>query len=200
MIRNKSEKAIQHTMMGSGRADNHGGNEYAMCTPRGRSMNSRMALLLGFLALLAGPSGAQPAKSGASWTGTITATINAVDTGFTSVGTMNCNVKGSSARCTYTSTTKSSGKVSYVITETATQDHLQVSIVPGAGEWKMLVAAFISKGTKTITANGKSLSGGDVNIQAPNWEVPIPAPRDPNKLFGTWKNSSGDIIKWELSR
>ncbi len=165
-----------------------------------QSLKFRIAIILGFLALLVCPSGAQTARSGAPWTGTITATINAVDTGFTSVGTMNCNLTGSSARCTYTSTTKSSGKVSYVITETATQDHLQVSIIPGAGEWKMRVAAFISRGTKTITANGKSLSGGDVNIQAPNWEVPIPAPRDPNKVFGSWKNPLGDIIKWDLSR
>jgi hypothetical protein len=163
-------------------------------------MNFRIAIVLGFLALLVCPSGAQTAKSGAPWTGTITATINRADTGFTFVSTMNCNLKGSSARCTYTSTTKSSGKDSYVITETATQDHLQVSIIPGTGEWKMRVAAFISRGTKTITANGKSLSGGDVNIQAPNWDVPIPAPRDPNKLFGSWKNSSDGIIQWDLSR
>lgn len=163
-------------------------------------MNLRSAIALGFLALLVCPAGAQTGKSDAAWTGTITATINAAETGFTSVGIMNCNLRGSSARCTYTSTTKSSGKVSYVITETATQDHLQVSIIPGAGEWKMRVAAFISRGTKTITANGKSLSGGDVSIQAPNWEVPIPAPRDPNRLLGTWKNPLGDVIKWELSR
>ncbi len=163
-------------------------------------MNLRTAIVLVFLTLLVCPSGAQTARSGSPWTGTITATTNATDTGFTFVGTMNCNLTGSSARCTYTSTAKASGKDSFVITETATQDHLQVSIIPAAGEWKMLVAAFMSRGTKTITANGKTLSGGDVNIQAPNWEVPIPTPRDPNKLFGSWKNRSGDIIKWELSR
>jgi hypothetical protein len=163
-------------------------------------MNFRNAILLGVLALLACPSDAQTGRSAAPWTGTITATINAAEEGFTSVGTMNCNLTGSSARCTYTATTKASGKVSYVITETATQDHLQVSIIPAAGEWKMRVAAFMSRGTKTITANGKSLSGGDVAIQAPNWDVPIPAPRDPNKLVGSWKNPLGDIIKWELSR
>jgi hypothetical protein len=163
-------------------------------------MNFPVAIVWGFLALLVCPSSAQTASSGAPWTGTITATINATDTGFSSVGIMNCKLTRSSARCTYTSTTKSSGKVSYVITETATQDHLQVSIIPGAPEWKMRVAAFMSKGTKTITANGQSLSGGDVYIQAPNWDVPIPAPRDPNKLLGSWKNPLGDIIKWELSR
>lgn len=173
-----------------------------MCTRRGKSsLNSRIAITFGFLAaLLVCPSDAQTARSGAPWTGTITATINATDTDFSSVGIMNCNLAGSSARCTYKATTKYSGKDPYVITETATQDHLQVSIMPGTGEWKMRVAAFISRGTKTITASGRSLSGGDVNIQAPNWEVPIPAPRDPNKLFGSWKNSLGDTIQWDLSR
>ncbi|MGJ5817536.1 hypothetical protein [Paludibaculum fermentans] len=159
-----------------------------------------MAILMGVVALLAWPSGAQTSKPAGQWSGTIKATITATDTGFSSLGTMDCNLSGTSARCTYTSTTKASGKTSYVITESATQDHLQVSILPGASEWKLRVAAFISRGTKTITANGKSLSGGDVNIQAPNWEVPIAAPKDPNKLFGSWKNPLGDTIQWELSR
>jgi hypothetical protein len=163
-------------------------------------MTFRIAIVLGFLALPVCASGAQTAKSGAAWTGTITATINREDTGFAFASTMNCSLKGSSARCTYTATTKSSGKDSYVMTEAATQDHLQVSIIPAAGDWKMRVAAFISRGTKTITANGKSFSGSDVSIQAPNWDVPIPAPRDPNKLFGSWKNSSDGAIQWNLSR
>ncbi len=165
-----------------------------------RTLKFRMAILGAILALLVCPSRAQTAKAGSPWNGTITATINATDTGFTSVGTMDCTLSGTSARCTYRSTTKSSGKVPYVITESATQDHLQVTITPAAGEWKMRVAAFISNGTKTITANGKSMSGGDVNIQAPNWEVPIPAPRNPNQLLGSWKNPLGDTIKWELNR
>ncbi|MBL0160628.1 MAG: hypothetical protein IPP47_26630 [Bryobacterales bacterium] len=165
-----------------------------------QKLKFQVAILAGFLTLLVCPSNAQTAKSAAPWNGTITATIKATDTGFTSVGTMECTLAGTSARCTYTSTTKSSGKVPYVITESATQDHLQVTITPAAGEWKLRVAAFISKGTKTITANGKSMSGGDVNIQAPNWEVPIPAPRNPNQLVGSWKNPLGDVIKWDLSR
>jgi hypothetical protein len=165
-----------------------------------QTLNFRIALALGFLAPLVCASGAETAKSRAPWAGTITATINAAEPGFTSVGIMNCNVTGSSARCTYKATMKSSGKDAFVITETATQEHLQVSVIPAAGEWKLLVAAFISKGTKTITANGKSLTANDVYIQAPNWEVPIPVPRAPDKLFGTWKNPLGDIIKWDLSR
>lgn len=163
-------------------------------------MKLRIAIALGVLALLACPSGAQRARSGAQWTGTITATTIAKEAGFSSEGTMNCDLKASSTRCTYRSTTKASGKDSYVIEETATQDHLQISVVPGNGEWKLLVAAFHSKGTKTITSNGKSLTANDVYIQAPNWEVPIPAPRDPNSLFGSWKNAAGDTIKWDLSR
>ncbi len=160
----------------------------------------RTAILGGLLALLVCPSGAQTAPSKAPWNGTITATTQSSDPGFSFAGTMDCKLSGTSARCTYNSTTKSSGKDSYVITESATQEHLQVTITPGKSEWKMHVAAFISKGTKTITANGNSMSGGDVNIQAPNWEVPIPVPRDPNRLMGSWKNPSGDTIKWELAR
>ncbi len=163
-------------------------------------MSFRMAMVLGLVALLVSAAAAQTGKPSAQWTGTITATIKAEETGFTSEGIMNCELKGPSARCTYTSTAKASGKDSFVITETATQDHLQISVVPGKGDWKLLVAAFHSKGTKTITANGKSLTANDVYIQAPNWEVPISAPRDPNQLRGTWKNSLGDILKWELSR
>lgn len=155
---------------------------------------------MGVLALLTGPSGAQTAKSGAPWSGTITATHKAEEPGYSFVGTMDCRLSGTSARCTYESTAKSSGKDAFVITETATQEHLQVTVHPAAGEWKLRVAAFMSKGTKTITANGKSMSGGDINIQAPNWEVPIPAPRDPNRLFGSWQNPAGDLIKFELSR
>ena len=158
-------------------------------------MNLRIAIVLGFLALPVCPAGAQTAKSRGPWTGTITTNINRKDTDFTFESSMNCDLKVSSTRCNYKSTMKFSGKNPAVITESATQDHLQLAIIPGAGEWKMRVAAFMSTGTKTVTANGKSLSGGDVTIQAPNWEVPIPAPRDPNKLFGSWKNPSGDIIK-----
>jgi hypothetical protein len=165
-----------------------------------RNFGVRTVTLLGTLAILEWRGGAQTARNGAPWSGTITATINATDTGFTSVGTMDCKLAGTSARCSYTSTTKASGKVSYVITETAAPQHLLVVITQGEREWKMRVAAFIGKGTKTITVNGKSMSAGDVNIQAPNWEVPIPAPRDPNKLTGSWKNPLGDVIQWELSR
>ncbi len=163
-------------------------------------MSFQVAIAGILVALLICPAAAQKGKPSAQWTGTITATIKAEETGFTSEGIMNCDLKGSSARCTYTSTAKASGKDSFVITETATQEHLQVSVVPGKGDWKLLVAAFHSKGTKTITANGKSLTANDVYIQAPNWEVPIAAPRNPNQLMGTWKNSLGDVIKWDLSR
>jgi hypothetical protein len=114
--------------------------------------------------------------------------------------TMECNVKAGSARCTYTATMTYSGKDPYVITQTATQERLQVSVVPGAGQWKLLVAAFISRGTQTITANGKSLSGGDAAVQVTNWEVPIAVPRNPNNLSGRWTNSLGDTIRWNLSR
>jgi hypothetical protein len=162
-------------------------------------MAFRTAILLGFLPLLVCPASAQT-RSSAPWNGTITATINAKEAGYTFLGTMNCTLKGTSARCTYESTAKYSGKISYVITESATQEHLQVSVVPGAKEWKLNVAAFISRGTSTITANGQSRSGNDVSVQATNWEVPIPAPRDPNKLVGSWTNPLGDIINWELSR
>jgi hypothetical protein len=161
-------------------------------------MNFRIAIVLGFLALPVCPAGAQTAKSRGPWTGTITTNINRKDTDFAFESSMNCDLKVSSTRCTYKSTMKISGKNPAVITESATQDHLQLSIIPGAGEWKMRVAAFMSTGTKTVTANGKSLSG-EANIHASNWEFSIPAPRDPNNLVGSWKNSDG-VIQWNLSR
>ncbi len=163
-------------------------------------MKSRIAITAGFVAMAVCPSGAQTKKSGGQWTGTITATVNAKEPGFDSVGEMNCKLTGSSARCTYNLTMKASGKDAYVITQSATQEHLQVSVVQGKSEWKLLVAAFISRGTSTITSNGKSLSGNDVSVQAPNWEVPLAVPRDPNRLFGTWKSPLGDVIKWDLGR
>jgi hypothetical protein len=163
----------------------------------------RIVGLAGLSLLLALPVSAATAQrkaSGAPWTGAITATVSTSEAGFSFESTMNCDLKPSSVLCTYQSTTKMSGSVPSVITESATQDHLQVSISRKSGEWILAVSAFISRGTKTITANGQTRSANNVNIQAPNWEVPIPEPRDPNQSSGIWKNSSGGTIKWELSR
>lgn len=145
-------------------------------------------------------AGAQAKASSALWTGTITTTVKTTESGFSFESNMNCDLKASSVLCTYKSTMEISGTVPSVITESATQDHLQVSIFKKSGKWTLAVAAFISKGTKTITAKGQTRSANDINIQAPNWEVPIPEPRDPNRSSGTWQNSSGGTIKWELSR
>ncbi len=159
-----------------------------------------IAIVLMCLTLPLCAAGAQAKTSSASWTGIITTTVNTNEPGFSFESNMNCDLKASSVRCTYKSTMKLAGTVPAVITESATQDHLQVSILKQSGEWKLRVAAFISRGTKTIIANGQTRSANDVNIQAPNWEVPIPEPRDQNRSSGTWQNSSGGTIKWELSR
>jgi hypothetical protein len=159
-----------------------------------------MAIVLACLTLPVCAAGAPARTSSRPWTGTITTTVNTSEPGFSFESNMNCDLKASAVLCTYKSIMKLSGTVPSVITESATQDHLQISILRQSGEWKLQVAAFMSRGTKTITANGQTRSGNDINIQAPNWEVPIPEPRDPNRSSGTWQNSSGGVIKWELSR
>jgi hypothetical protein len=158
------------------------------------------AIVYACLTLPACAAGAQAKASSGPWTGIITATVKTSEPGFSFESEMNCDLKASSVVCTYKSTMKISGTVPSVITESATQDHLQVSIFKRSGEWLLRVAAFMSTGTKTITANGQTRSGNGINIQAPDWEVPIPEPRDPNRSSGTWQNSSGGTIKWELSR
>lgn len=147
-----------------------------------------------------GAAGAQARASGGPWTGTIQTTVSNSEPGYSFESSMNCELKVSSAWCTYKSVMKMTGKDSVVITESATQDHLQVGVVKSGGEWKLNVAAFMSRGTKTVTANGQTRSGNDVNIQAPNWEVPLGEVRDPNRTRGTWQNGSGGTIQWELSR
>jgi hypothetical protein len=150
--------------------------------------------------VLACTAGAQAKPSSRPWTGTITTTVKWSESGSSFESNMDCNLQVSSVQCTYKSTMKLAGSVPSVITESATQDHLQVAVRNQSGQWILAVAAFMSTGTKTITANGQTRSGNDINIQAANWEVPIPEPRDPNRTSGTWQNSSGGTIKWELSR
>ena len=171
-----------------------------MTIHRDRMRSIGIAIVSTCLAVPVCAAGPQAKASSAPWTGTITTTVKTDEPGFSFESNMNCDLKASSVLCAYQSTMKILGTVSSVITESATQDHLQVSIVRKSGEWKLRVAAFISTGTKTITAKGQTRSANDANIQAPDWEVPIPEPRDLNRSSGTWQNSSGGTIKWELSR
>jgi len=65
--------------------------------------------------------------------------------------------------CVSRSTMKNSEPVSSVITELATQDHLQVSISAKSGEWNHRVVPFMRTETRTITTDGQNGSSNDIS-------------------------------------